>query len=132
MSRQTSIQLTEATERQAKDLTAAGFGSFTDVVRIAIDRMYQQEVPVNGNTFERKGEWAGYSVHEAPTGFVVDFWSRVQGENDGGRYLVPFSERFPKGLDLTAMWNESTTNGEAIAQIGLETARTLRRGQIVG
>lgn len=44
MPRQTSIQLTKATERQAKDLTAAGFGTFTDIVRIAIDRLHQQEI----------------------------------------------------------------------------------------
>jgi hypothetical protein len=43
MTRQTSIQLTEATERQANALRARGFGTFTDVVRISIDRMYNQE-----------------------------------------------------------------------------------------
>ena len=43
MPRQTSFQMTEATERQMDDLKAAGFGSTTDIIRIAIDRMYQQE-----------------------------------------------------------------------------------------
>lgn len=43
MPKQTSLQLTDATQRQATELTAAGFGKFTDIVRIAIDRMYQQE-----------------------------------------------------------------------------------------
>ena len=43
MPRQTSFQMTEATERQMDDLKAAGFGTTTDVIRIAIDRMYQQE-----------------------------------------------------------------------------------------
>ncbi len=43
MPRQTSIQVTEATERQAKALQAVGFGSFTDIVRLAIDRMFLQE-----------------------------------------------------------------------------------------
>ena len=43
MTRQTSLQVTEATERQAKALQSLGFGSFTDVVRLAIDRMFQQE-----------------------------------------------------------------------------------------
>ena len=41
MPRQTSIQLTEATERQVDQLRQ--FGTFTDIVRIAIDRMAQQE-----------------------------------------------------------------------------------------
>ena len=43
MPRQTSVQLTEATERQAAELKALGFGSMTDIIRTAIDRMYQQE-----------------------------------------------------------------------------------------
>lgn len=43
MTRQTSVQVTEATDRQVKALTAQGFGTFTDVVRIAIDRMYRTE-----------------------------------------------------------------------------------------
>lgn len=42
--RQTSIRLSEVTERQIQELTARGFGSFSDVVRTAIDRMSQQEV----------------------------------------------------------------------------------------
>lgn len=42
MTRQTSIQLTEATDRQVKALTEQGFGTFTDIVRIAIDRMYTE------------------------------------------------------------------------------------------
>ena len=43
MPRQTSVQLTESTERQAAALKAAGFGSLTDIIRTAIDRMYRQE-----------------------------------------------------------------------------------------
>jgi Arc/MetJ-type ribon-helix-helix transcriptional regulator len=39
MPRQTSIQLTEETERQIEALKRAGYGSFTDIVRIAVDRM---------------------------------------------------------------------------------------------
>lgn len=43
MSRQTSIQVTKATDQQVELLKQRGFGSFTDIVRIAIDRMAQQE-----------------------------------------------------------------------------------------
>lgn len=43
MPRQTSVQLTEATERQAAELKAAGYGTLTDIIRTAIDRMHQQE-----------------------------------------------------------------------------------------
>jgi hypothetical protein len=44
MARQTSVQITEATERQVELLKQYGFGSFTDIVRIAIDRMYRDEL----------------------------------------------------------------------------------------
>lgn len=43
MPRQTSVQLTEATEQQVANLQERGFGRFTDIVRIAIDRMYREE-----------------------------------------------------------------------------------------
>ena len=45
MPRQTSIQLTESTERQVEALKLAGFGSLTDIIRLAIDRMHRDECP---------------------------------------------------------------------------------------
>ena len=45
MTRQTSLQVTEQTERQVKALEEAGFGTgFTNIVRLAVDRMYRDEV----------------------------------------------------------------------------------------
>ena len=41
--RQTSMNLTPATEAQLDYLKAKGFGGTTDIVRIAIDRMATQE-----------------------------------------------------------------------------------------
>lgn len=43
MPRQTSVQLTEATERQVEALKTQGFGTTTDIIRLAIDRLYQVE-----------------------------------------------------------------------------------------
>lgn len=43
MPRQTSVQLTEATERQVDALKAQGYGTLTDIIRIAIDRMWTSE-----------------------------------------------------------------------------------------
>lgn len=43
MPRQTSVQLTEATERQVEALKAQGYGTTTDIIRIAIDRMWTVE-----------------------------------------------------------------------------------------
>jgi len=50
MPRQTSVQLLESTERQTAELKAAGFGTLTDIIRIAIDRMYRQEIPTVSDT----------------------------------------------------------------------------------
>lgn len=43
MPKQTSIQLTEATQRQVEALKAQGYGSLTEIIRIAIDRMWMAE-----------------------------------------------------------------------------------------
>jgi len=37
------MQLTEATERQIHALSSLGFGNRTDIVRLAVDRMYREE-----------------------------------------------------------------------------------------
>lgn len=60
MPRQTSFQMTEATERQMNDLKVAGFGTTTDVIRIAIDRMYQQERKIIAGT-------VGNVIHDLDT-----------------------------------------------------------------
>ena len=39
MSRQTSVQLSEATQRQVTALKEAGFGKFTAIVRTAIEEL---------------------------------------------------------------------------------------------
>jgi hypothetical protein len=68
MSRQTSIQLTGATERQAEALKAQGFGTFTDIVRLAIDRMYQQEVANMSHHYLTGEEISGADVVKLPDG----------------------------------------------------------------
>jgi hypothetical protein len=45
MPKQTSVQLTPNTKRQVQWLQEHGYGSFTDIVRIAIDRLYIAERP---------------------------------------------------------------------------------------
>lgn len=54
MPRQTSLQMTPATDRQVEALQKLGFGTFTDIVRIAIDRMYREEAKM------QKVEWNEY------------------------------------------------------------------------
>ena len=47
---QNSVRLTEATLRQIDDLMAQGYGSKTDIIRLAIDRMYKEEAEVNAES----------------------------------------------------------------------------------
>ena len=60
MARQTSVQITEATDRQVKLLSQNGYGTFTDIVRIAIDRMFQQEVSDMKHRQSDESLWEGF------------------------------------------------------------------------
>jgi hypothetical protein len=96
-SRQTSIQITEATDRQVADLSEMGFGTQTNIVRIAVDRMHGEEVRANvrwvadyqiGDNIEavnprtgkiERGKIAAYAFDNTtgrkskPTGLMVKF-----------------------------------------------------------
>lgn len=61
MTRQTSINLSEATEAQVMALTEKGFGTFTNIVRTAIDRMYQAE---NGHRHLSIPERIAWCAHQ--------------------------------------------------------------------
>lgn len=65
--------------------------------------------------FERNSEWTGYTITKSDTGFVVSFWSRIQGETDGAKYLYQFDDTFTPDTILEAQWNESMTYGEYLA-----------------
>lgn len=43
----TSFQMTNADQHKFDSLEAAGYGTRTDIIRIALDRMYQQEIAVS-------------------------------------------------------------------------------------
>ena len=94
MTRQTSIQLTEATDRQVKALTEQGFGTFTDVVRIAIDRMYRTETRKQEAEMDEKMAYvvivddineAMALIREADEGFPFD---DNGGDPDGPSWIV--------------------------------------------
>jgi hypothetical protein len=74
MTRQTSIQLTDATQRQVEILKAQGFGTFTDIVRVAIDRLYRDEAE---NTLNMVTVTHTYviedSLDESGSPFMVEF-----------------------------------------------------------
>lgn len=87
-----------------------------------------------GNVVHEKGnEWGGYTIREAPTGHILERRSRIEGNVDGLRVLVPYGGDFPKGTDFSADWNEWIDNGAAFAHLTHRRpgAKVLRRGQIV-
>lgn len=49
MPRQTSVQLTPATERQVEDLQEWGYGTFTDIVRVAVDFFWHRHMTLRDN-----------------------------------------------------------------------------------
>ena len=64
MTRQTSVQITEATDAQVEYLKQRGFGGMTDVIRIAIDRMAREEQGVTTKNASKR------------IAYVTDNWGR--------------------------------------------------------
>jgi len=113
MPRQTSVQLTESTERQAAALKTAGFGSLTDIIRIAIDRMYQQEIP----TMSEATQTTHYNTHEDAE---ADGWTRIvpagwtkkdtSGYNSFGYEFTATSPDGTRQAVTTGLWIRNATN----------------------
>lgn len=110
MPRQTSIQLTEATDRQVAALKTAGYGSLTDIIRIAIDRMYQQETRTMNSTNDT------YYIDEQMLGNTATAADarRIAVEAveyaDGDGY--PVADTTVVGIDDNGYW--VADNGEAV------------------
>lgn len=90
--------------------------------------------------YEQRGEWAGFTVHEAGTGWVIEFWSAQQGQLTGQKLLLPYGfQDLQKGQDLAVnALNLSPIPNVAVgyhlalvAQQGAGGARMLRHGRKV-
>ena len=85
--------------------------------------------------YERNGEWGGFEITEAKTGWAITSWSRRQGDMDGKKVLVPFGTwGFTKGQDLSADHNGWMDVGEAMkgmAGDNPEAVKVLRKGHKV-
>ena len=119
MPRQTSFQMTEATERQMDDLKAAGFGSTTDIIRIAIDRMYQQE----RNNMKSIMYVSAWQAHTGSIGSILENARNAGDINDSdtvwagpsGDYVIAAS---PADLDEDyADYSDSGTVSEFIPEL---------------
>lgn len=66
--------------------------------------------------YEGGGERGGWMIHESKTGYVIEMWSRNQGSMTSQRWLVRFSDRWPRGMDLSAPANDpGMTLGDCLA-----------------
>jgi len=77
---QKSIQIGDATQQQIDDLRRWGWGNFSDIVRMAIDRMWREEE-------ERR---------EAAAGSNRESWPAGKGENPAGQRV---NQRPPQPLE---------------------------------
>ena len=83
-------------------------------------------------SYEREGEWSGYTVTKTRAGWAVDGWSRIQGCRTGYRYLVKPFEGMAHDAELGGDWNEWMTNGEMIAQLAVDRPdKILKKGWTV-
>jgi len=81
-----SLRITPAMRKQLDFLTAAGFGNQTDIVRLAVDRMCQQESPVKVRSPQRQVlvEIVADRVHRGI--LDADDVRRINNSDDGWEY----------------------------------------------
>ena len=115
MTRQTSIQLTERTEHQVAALKVQGFGTFTSIVRIAIDRMYREEMKMAESVMVKDLGMSG-SIHAAQAGdgrWYLGRFDLKRGQISNGR-------EFARGQSASAVLQ----GGYDIPYATLDEART--------
>ncbi len=83
--------------------------------------------------WSHEGDWTSAKIFASPRGWRVETQSSIQGEWDGRVVFVPYSGRFPWGLDMEGSWNGSTTNGQALVHFCEQEAgsRVLKAGREV-
>ncbi len=89
-------------------------------------------------SFERRYEWNGYTVRPGLKGWIVERWSRIQGQTTGQKYIVAYTPNCPEGADLNVVKKDSNYPeyeqpmlGDWIARGGAPVTRVLRKGSVV-
>lgn len=116
MSKQTSLQLSEATLKQIEYLKQRGFGSQTNIVRLAVDRMYEQERRRGMETEPVKIERAKLVVFSKDQLDTQPYgtWDDNGGEPDGDLWLLPLDEVEPfEGMDVVDGYIVHAYSGDA-------------------
>ena len=80
--------------------------------------------------YRNDGQWGGYEIRESRRGWLVKYWSRMQGTVTNRVTLRSYSDRFPRGMKLDQPWNDWMSNGEALVDL-TETIRVVRKGAVV-
>jgi hypothetical protein len=100
------------TYNQLKEASRSTGKSIAAIVDEALNQYFKEASPM----YEKNGEWSGYTITKSDKGFVVTFWSRIQGTTDGDKYLYQFDKDFTPETDLNAPWNDTMTYGEYLGQ----------------
>jgi len=82
------------------------------------------------STYERSGEWSGFTIRPSEKGWIKENWSRISGTTTNAKILIPYSPDFPHGTDLSATWNQWMDLGMMLSE-RTENAKILRKGHIV-
>jgi hypothetical protein len=80
--------------------------------------------------YRKDGKWGGFEIRESLRGWLVRYWSAVQGNVTNRVTLRPYSQRFPRGMKLDQPWNDWMSNGEALVDL-TETIKVVRKGFVV-
>ncbi len=74
---------------------------------------------------------SGYAIRPGRQGWIVENWSRVQGDVTGRKVLLPYTEDAPQGADLHGAYNEFYLLAEILWDRSQHVGKVLRKGQTV-
>jgi len=85
-------------------------------------------------TYEKNGEWGGYSIKESKKGWIIEGWSRIQGNTTDYKILLPYeSTDYMKGQNLEEDHNDYMSIGSYLFSMCFDyvKVKTLKKGYIV-